>query len=154
MTALDDLPTGPIVKIAAGGFLLAALTQGRDLYCWGGHHPGRQQRLPALEGLTGEPAPVIVDLGEADDMVDTDLADVGVGDAHMIVLTADGAVCVTGSNANGQLGLGLDDTEADDSDGGSPWVRVTKGLPAEDSEQRVTAVYAGPRSSFIVVTTS
>ncbi|CAK7198921.1 hypothetical protein SEUCBS139899_001589 [Sporothrix eucalyptigena] len=89
VTALEDLPTGPIVKLAAGGYVLAALTRGRDLYCWGGY-PGRRPMV--LEDLTGEPSPIVV-LVTADEGNDkeADIADIGVGDGHMIVLTADGS---------------------------------------------------------------
>lgn len=144
--ALDDLPTGPIVKLAAGGHVLAAVTRGKDLYCWGGY-PGRRPVLP--EGVTGEPAPIIVTTATADSSTEeADVVDVGVGDGHMIVLAADGSVYVIGNNANGQLGLG----HGDDDDGSSnkmlsAWVKVS-GLPSG----QVTGVYAGARSSFIVVT--
>ncbi|CAK7220985.1 hypothetical protein SEUCBS140593_004419 [Sporothrix eucalyptigena] len=150
VTALEDLPTGPIVKLAAGGYVLAALTRGRDLYCWGGY-PGRRPMV--LEDLTGEPSPIVV-LVTADEGNDkeADIADIGVGDGHMIVLTADGSVCVIGSNANGQLGLGRKGKTANGPRTLSSWVKV-RDLPS-GKDQRVTSVYAGPRSSFVVVTES
>ncbi|CAK7275412.1 hypothetical protein SEPCBS119000_006680 [Sporothrix epigloea] len=151
VTALEDLPTGPIVKLAAGGYVLAALTKGHDLYCWGGY-PGQQSAV--LDGLTGEPVPVIVSVGatdrDADQIDEAEIVDVGVGENHMIVLTADGTVCGIGSNGNGQLGLGRERQSAMQSNVSTAWTKVS-GITSERGE-RVTGVYAGPRSSFIVVT--
>ncbi|KAL1901405.1 hypothetical protein Sste5346_001810 [Sporothrix stenoceras] len=158
VASLDDLPTGPIVKLAAGGHVLAAVTQGRDLYCWGGY-PGRR---PVLEGVTGEPTPIIIStVSPNGDDEEADIVNVGIGDGHMIVLAADGSVFVIGSNANGQLGLGFESVVDEDDDEGSQtseaktpsawvkvaWVKVNGLLP-----DQVTGVYAGPRSSFVVVT--
>ncbi|KIH94707.1 hypothetical protein SPBR_03792 [Sporothrix brasiliensis 5110] len=150
VTALDDLPTGPIVKLAAGGHVLAAVTQGRDLYCWGGY-PGRRPVL--LEGVTGEPTPIVVSATSADGYTeDVDVVDVGMGDGHMIVLATDGSVFVLGSNANGQLGIGHDSNDARrppvlEKKIVTTWVKVRSLPPGQ-----VTGVYAGPKSSFIVVT--
>ncbi|KAG6360094.1 hypothetical protein INS49_011150 [Diaporthe citri] len=80
--ALQDLPTGAISKIAAGGYMLAALTTGNDLYIWGGH-PGRKT-VPS--DTTDEPTPV--------DIEGNDIADVAVGETHIIVLTTNGDVLV------------------------------------------------------------
>lgn len=129
---LFDLPTGPITKLAAGGYVLAALTEGKDLYIWG--HAGRA----AAAGLTGlelsdEPEPVVID--------DHDIVDVGVGEAHVIVLTTSRDVFVIGSNGNGQLGLGRE-IKAVES-----WTKVS----IEKKEVEVVAVAAGPRNSFLVV---
>lgn len=129
VTALQDLPTGPIAKIAAGGYVLAALTTGDDLYVWGGH-PGRKA---VLADLTEEPAPVVV----GDEL---DVADMAAGDGHLIVLTTDGKVFVVGDNGNGQLGLPV---ELADS-----WRPVELNL-AEG--RKVVGVAAGPRNSFIIV---
>ena len=152
VTALDGLPTGLIVKLAGGGYVLAALTKGQDLYCWGAY-PGR--RSVVLQGLTSDPSPVVItavsDTADAtDDLVEeADIVDVGVGDEHMIVLTARNSVCVIGSNANGQLGLGREWENASGTDVSLSWIRVDNLSSGKGS--RVTAVYAGPRSSFVVV---
>lgn len=129
VTALQDLPTGPISKIAAGGYLLAALTTGNDLYIWGGH-PGRKT-VPA--GISDEPTPV--------DIEENDIADVAVGETHIIVLTTDGDVFVIGENGNGQLGLPSKSEES--------WRRVLLDL---QDDRRVVGVQAGPRNSFLLVT--
>lgn len=128
VTALQDLPTGPIAKIAAGGYMLAALTAGDDLYLWGGH-PGRKA---VLADVTDEPSPVV--LGE-----ELDVADVAVGEAHLIALTTDSKVYVVGDNGNGQLGLPVDSADS--------WAQVELNL----GEGRAFSVAAGPRNSFIVV---
>jgi alpha-tubulin suppressor-like RCC1 family protein len=120
-----------VVRLVAGGYVLAALTAGKDLYCWG--HAGRS---PILEDLPETPSPVVID--------EKDIVDVAVGCVHMLVLTADREVYVTGDNANGQLGLpGVKSTRT--------WTRVDLGsvLAAEDGV--VTGVVAGPRNSFLIV---
>lgn len=128
VTALQDLPTGPISKIAAGGYMLAALTTGNDLYIWGGH-PGRKT-VP--EDISDEPTPV--------DIEENDIADVAVGETHIIVLTTNGEVFVIGENGNGQLGL---PSKSEDS-----WTRVSPGLR---DGRRVVGVQAGARNSFLLV---
>lgn len=128
VTALEGLPTGPITKIAAGGYLLAALTSGNDLYCWGGH-PAR--RSP-IEGVGCDPEPVTVD--------EQDIVYIGVGNSHAIALTSQGEVFVTGENTNGQLGLDIAST--------SSWTRVDLGL---GQGRTPVGVYAGPLSSLILV---
>ncbi|KAK4098272.1 RCC1/BLIP-II [Parathielavia hyrcaniae] len=130
VTDLDDLPTGPITKLAAGGYILAALTAGNDLYCWG--HAGRS---PILDDLSDTPSPVVID--------DKDVIDVAVGEAHMLVLTSDREVYVIGENNNGQLGLpGVPSTKT--------WTRIDLSAVLT-SGQTVTGVAAGPRNSFLIV---
>ncbi|KAK3293476.1 regulator of chromosome condensation 1/beta-lactamase-inhibitor protein II [Chaetomium fimeti] len=126
---LDDLPTGPITKIAAGGYVLAALTAGNDLYCWG--HAGRSTML---DDLSDDPNPVVID--------DKDILDVAVGESHMLVLTTDAEVYVVGDNTNGQLGLpGTDSTTS--------WTRIDLASVLGAGET-VTGVVAGPRNSFLI----
>lgn len=128
VTALKDLPTGPISKISAGGYVLAAVTTGNDLYIWGGH-PGRKT-VPA--DISDEPTPV--------DIEENDIADVAVGESHIIVLTTNGDVFVIGENGNGQLGL---PSKLEES-----WRRVP--LDLKDG-RRVVGVQAGTRNSFLLV---
>lgn len=128
VAALRDLPTGPVVKVAAGGYVLTALTSGNDLYLWGGH-PGRKA---ILAGVGDEPTPV--------DMDGRDIADVAVGESHLVVLATDGDVFVIGDNANGQLGLPDKSVES--------WTRVE--LDLQDG-RRAVGVAAGPQNSFIMV---
>ncbi|KUI57734.1 Regulator of chromosome condensation [Cytospora mali] len=128
VTALQDLPTGPVSKIAAGGYMLAALTSGDDLYLWGGH-PGRKA---ILADVADEPTPI--------DMDGRDIVDVAVGESHLVVLTTEGEVFVVGDNGNGQLGLPGKSVES--------WTRVELNL---QDERRAVGVAAGPRNSFIIV---
>lgn len=130
VAALQDLPTGPITKIAAGGYMLATLTAGNDLYLWGGH-PGKKT-VPA--DITDEPTPVVID--------EKDIADVAVGEAHFIVLTTTGSVYVIGDNGNGQVGLPASSLDS--------WSQVDLKL---QGGRRAVGVAAGPRNSFIVVKT-
>lgn len=128
VTALQDLPTGPIWKIAAGGYTLAALTTGNDLYLWGGH-PGRKT-VPA--DVSDEPVPVVIE--------DQDIADVAVGEAHLVVLTTEGTIFVIGHNRNGQLGLPIESTDS--------WKQVDLDLK---HGRRAVGVATGPRNSFIII---
>lgn len=114
--------------MAAGGYLLSALTAGLDLYVWGGH-PGRRA---LLAGVGDEPVPVDID--------GRDIADVAVGESHVVVLAAGGDVFVIGDNASGQLGLPDKSVES--------WTRV--GLDLQDG-QRAVGVAAGPKNTFIMV---
>ncbi|KAK1826303.1 regulator of chromosome condensation 1/beta-lactamase-inhibitor protein II [Podospora conica] len=132
---LLDLPTGPVVKIdsSSSGYVLAALTAGGDLYVWG--HAGRAEAagLGGME-VTGDVTPVVVD--------DHDVADVAVGEGHVVVLTTTGEVFGIGSNGNGQLGLG------EEVEGTEAWTRIGEEVPAG---KEVVGVVAGPRSTFLLV---
>ncbi|KAK8039235.1 hypothetical protein PG993_007646 [Apiospora rasikravindrae] len=125
---LEDLPTGKVQKLAAAGYLLMALTEGNDLYAWGGH-PG----LPGfLDDISASPSPVVIE--------DHDVADCAVGQSHAVVLTVSGEVYTAGANGNGQLGI---TTETD-----SPWSRVPFS-PGPD--RTILSVACGPRNSFMIV---
>lgn len=93
VTDLMELPTGKITKIAAGGYLVMALTEGNDLYAWGGH-PGV---LAMFDGLSESPTPV--------DVEDNDVVAFSVGSSHACLLSKDGHLFTIGDNTNGQLGL-------------------------------------------------
>ena len=133
---LMNLPTGPIVKLAGGGYVLAALTAGNDLYCWG--HPGRAAvaNLSGL-GVTDTPAPIVID--------DHDIADIAVGESHLVALTTTGDVFVIGSNSNGQLGLGSPVEVAE------TWTRLSSLDGALSADRKVKGVAAGPRNSFLII---
>ncbi|KAL9636997.1 MAG: hypothetical protein Q9164_002485 [Protoblastenia rupestris] len=92
----------PIRKIAANGWLGAALSMDRDVYIWGGR-AGDHDRLSAL------PDPGASE-GEEVKLVDidggVDIADIAIGMGHLVALTTDGEVWVCGDGERGQLGLG------------------------------------------------
>ncbi|KAJ4313817.1 hypothetical protein N0V84_009221 [Fusarium piperis] len=125
----------PIKKVVAGGYTLAALTEGGGLYLWGMQSPGSQSRHQAFTDLSGIPNYVEVD-GEKD------VQDIALGESHAIALTTDGCVYVVGDNTNGQLGLGSDSKGPVES-----WLKMTFTPP---TDWEIVGVEAGPRSSFIV----
>ncbi|RSL47644.1 hypothetical protein CEP53_009856 [Fusarium sp. AF-6] len=125
----------PIKKVAAGGYTLAALTEGGGLYLWGMQSPGSQSRHQAFADLSGIPNYVEVD-GEKD------VQDIALGESHAIALTTDGCVYIVGDNTNGQLGLGTDPSGPVKS-----WAKVPFNTL---SGWEIVGVEAGPRSSFIV----
>ncbi|KAK4228032.1 regulator of chromosome condensation 1/beta-lactamase-inhibitor protein II [Podospora fimiseda] len=136
---LLDLPTGPITKIAAGGYTLAALTAGNDLYLWG--DAGRTPALSELN-LSDCPEPVIIGDDEG-----KDIADVAVGHFHIIVLTTDGEVYVIGDNSIGQLGIpGVDSVKT--------WTRVSIDFGEQQGALSIRGVEAGPRTSFLILSES
>ncbi|KAK8094549.1 regulator of chromosome condensation 1/beta-lactamase-inhibitor protein II [Apiospora hydei] len=125
---LEGLPTGKVKKLAAAGYLLMALTEGNDLYAWGGR-PG----LPGfLDDISASPSPVVIE--------DHDVADCAIGQSHAVVLTMSGEVYTAGANGNGQLGI---TTETD-----SPWSRVPF---SPGSDATILSVACGPRNSFMIV---
>lgn len=136
---VTDLPglDGPIRHIAAGGYTVAALTEGGSLYVWGTSTAGTHRRQQAFSTLSGVPSYVEVD-GEKD------VRNVAVGESHAIALTADGCLYVIGGNENGQLGLGRGFKGRAET-----WTKLVFLPPAGFV---VTGVAAGPRASFIITT--
>ncbi|KAK4460617.1 E3 ubiquitin-protein ligase HERC2 [Cladorrhinum samala] len=130
---LLDLPTGPVTSIAAGGYTLAALTMGNDLYLWG--DSGRSAALSELK-LSSRPEPAVIGNEEG-----KDVASVAVGNSHLVVLTTDGEVYAIGDNTNGQLGISGEASARF-------WTRVSINLP---DKRAITAVEAGPKNSFLLV---
>ncbi|KAH7040108.1 regulator of chromosome condensation 1/beta-lactamase-inhibitor protein II [Microdochium trichocladiopsis] len=129
---LVDLPTGPIRKIAAGGYILLAVTEGNDLYAWGGH-PGWSTLIHEISET-----PMAVDIDGQD------IVDCGVGDQHAIALTSNGRLYVTGDNTNGQLGIPRAKKI-------QSWEEVSLSLREHGT---ITGVRAGGRTSFILVKSS
>ncbi|PHH55388.1 Regulator of chromosome condensation [Ceratocystis fimbriata CBS 114723] len=129
VAALDDLPTGRIKKVDAGGYTLAALTEGGDVYSWGGR-PGQK---PYIEDLWAEPMPLDLD---------SDVLDIALGNSHIVILTTAGEVMGRGCNRNGQLGRKPDDSMWLDD-----WTKLDIGLNASE---KPISVNAGPYTSFVV----
>ncbi|CAJ2511601.1 Uu.00g072260.m01.CDS01 [Anthostomella pinea] len=124
---LEGLPSGKITRIAAAGYIVLALTEGNDLYAWGGH-PGRRA---IVEGLSESPMPIVVE--------ECDILDCSVGESHVIVLTTNGDAYLIGDNTNGQLGLPIDKA--------TTWMKLSA---IQEEGHPVVAVRAGQRSSFIL----
>ncbi|KAF4342996.1 e3 ubiquitin ligase HERC6 [Fusarium beomiforme] len=125
----------PIKKIDAGGYTVAALTKSGGLYLWGMVTPGSQSRHNAFPDVSELPNYFEVD-------GDEDVQDIGIGESHAIALTTDGCIYVLGANTNGQIGLGKKKKD--------PVVSWSKLDFTPPQGWKVTAVEAGPRSSFIV----
>ncbi|KAM5350474.1 hypothetical protein ACJ41O_006979 [Fusarium nematophilum] len=135
---LSDLGE-PVKKVAAGGYAVAALTEGGGLYLWGAQSTGSQGGHQAFGDLSGIPNYVEVD-------GDKDVQDVALGESHAIALTADGCLYVVGDNTNGQLGLDKDFKGPVES-----WLKIDFQVP---QGWETVGVEAGPRSSFIVTAKS
>lgn len=129
VTDLIELPTGKITKIAAGGYLVMALTEGNDLYAWGGH-PGH---AAMFAGLSETPEPVDAD--------DNDVVDFSVGSNHAVILSKDGHLFAIGENTNGQLGLPQQDKL-------QSWTRTPF---ATEPSKAIVSVTCGPRTTLVVV---
>lgn len=124
-----------IDKIAAGGWIGAAVSEDRDLYVWGGQ-AGAAKRLNALPKFSDGEEVRLVDINGGVDVVD-----VGVGSEHIIALTGDGEVWVTGEGDCGQLGTGKINFE-------EGWVRVRGDWEANG---RVIGVGCGVWCSWVLV---
>ena len=113
----------------------AAVSEDRDLYVWGGQ-AGAAKRLNALPKFSDGEEVRLVDINGGVDVVD-----VGVGSEHIIALTGDGEVWVTGEGDCGQLGTGTTNFEED-------WVRVRGDWEANG---RVVGVGGGVWCSWVLV---
>ncbi|KAK0747634.1 regulator of chromosome condensation 1/beta-lactamase-inhibitor protein II [Apiosordaria backusii] len=140
---LLSLPTGPIVKISScsSGYLLAALTAGNDLYIWG--HASRCASW--FPNVPHRPEPVLIGSDDG-----KDIADVAVGQSHIIVLTTDNEIWGRGDNSSGQLGLGRNVKMTKE------WTRLKLDCGEDDNDdekkrERIKGVWAGERNSFVIV---
>ena len=108
--------------------MTAALTDGNDLYCWG----GRPGQASVLEELSDSPTSI--------DIEGQDVLDIAVGENHMIALTIDRRVFIVGASLNGQLGMQIEELRT--------WKEII--LPLAEGQQ-VTSVHAGYKNSFVLV---
>ncbi|TQS34779.1 hypothetical protein Golomagni_04827 [Golovinomyces magnicellulatus] len=125
--SLSYLPTGPIKKISSGGYITAALTNGNDMYVWGGH-PGQPG---ILDSLASDPMPINIE--------GADIIDIAVGFDHILALTLDGRLYTIGFGDHGQLGVS--------SKQQCQWKEVML-FPIKG--QHIIKVYAGYKTSFVV----
>lgn len=137
-SAIPFLGGIPIDKVAAGGWLGAAVSRDRDLYIWGGR-AGEERKLKALPADYSDGQTVrLVDIDGGVDVVD-----VGVGSGHVVALTAEGEVWAAGDGECGQLGAGGRRFEED-------WVRVRGDW---EGKGKVVGLGCGVWCSWIVVDT-
>lgn len=136
----DDGREPQVQKIAAGGWLAAALTEG-DCYVWGGRLGERERSIGQSEwGGDGEEELhrfVDVEGGRAD------VVDVAVGGGSVLVLTKTGKVWGWGDGRWGQLG-----TKGDKSGWVQGWVEVGGW---EDEGKEVVGVECGVWNSFVII---
>ena len=125
----------PIRKIAAGGWLAAALSEDKDLYIWGGQ-ASEAQKISALPDLAAEEEVKLVDIDGGVDVID-----VGVGSGHIVALTQKGDLWTIGEGAYGQLGTGHKNFEEN-------WVKIEGEWEANG---RIKEVGCGIWSSWITV---
>ncbi|KAJ9645903.1 hypothetical protein H2201_006023 [Coniosporium apollinis] len=152
----------PIAKVAASGWICAALSKERDLYIWGLGTPGSEGRKIEVLNNVSPSSPHSKESGILYDLVEEhstdsaeqdedvtlvelesglDVIDVGVGAGHVIVCAEGGRIFTVGDNDNGQLGLGKDARSFY-----RDWTEV-KGFRGKSVE----SVTCGPRSSFVLV---
>ncbi len=136
-SAIPFLGGIPIGKIAAGGWIGAAVSQDRDLYLWGGR-VGKDKRILALPEPSDDETVRLVDIQGG-----VDILDVGVGSGHVIALTAKGEVWAVGDGECGQLGTGERRFEED-------WVKVRGEW---EGKGKVVGLGCGVWCSWIVVET-
>ncbi|RKF76327.1 putative serine threonine-protein kinase nek9 [Golovinomyces cichoracearum] len=125
--SLSYLPTGPIKKISSGGYMTAALTEGNDLYVWGGH-PGQPG---ILDSLASDPMPINIE--------GADIIDIAVGFDHILALTLERRLYTIGFGHHGQLGV--------NSKQQCQWKEV---MLFPKKGQHIIKVYAGYKTSFVV----
>ena len=128
-------------RIDSGTFWFAALSESKDVYTWGSGRPGQSLGMQAiLPRSSALPEPVDFRSGELDNV-----AAVGAGGGHMLVLTQDGKVFGTGDNGNSQLGF----VDADKEEHAAEWRRLQDVWAEEGST--VVDVKCGDLTSFVVV---
>ena len=135
--AIPSLGGIPIEKVAAGGWIGAAMSQDRDLYVWGGR-AGEEKKIKALPDLSDDEPVRLVDINGG-----VDVLDVGVGSGHIVALTTEGEVWAAGDGECGQLGTGGRRFEED-------WVRIRGDW---EDRGKVVGVGCGFWCSWVVVDT-
>lgn len=101
------------------------MTSANDVYFWG--RAGEPKDL-----FTGSPTPL--------DLDGQDIVDVSVGFNHMVVLTSDRTVFLTGEGGNGQLGLDVKRTV--------DWKQLSFTLK---DRERIAGVHAGYKNTFLLI---
>ncbi|PQE29656.1 regulator of chromosome condensation (RCC1) protein [Rutstroemia sp. NJR-2017a BBW] len=139
----STLPESQIVKLSSGGPLSGFLTSSKDLYIWGSNpHPFIPELNPSSPSYIDPDeenpfAPVPIDIEGKD------VADVAIGENHVLVLTTDGMVYGIGECGNGQLGFGEERGRCEE------WRVLDVGF--EKKGKRCVGVGAGYKCSFVLV---
>lgn len=128
-----------IAKIAAGGWISAALAEDGSLYVWGTTSPGSKVKIKALHDDDGGEI-VLVQVACDASGAPLDVLDVGVGDDHIAVVAEGHRLFVVGENRNGQLGLSNDVASEE-------WREILQ-------PGGFRAVWCGPLSTFALVHTT
>ncbi|MBN9612193.1 MAG: putative Ig domain-containing protein, partial [Actinobacteria bacterium] len=130
-----------IVKIAAGGEHVIAITENNQVYTWGDNSGGQlgnnsTTERPTAVNITG--SFMSIPGGGA-------LAGISAGASHSLALTTSGAVIAWGDNSYGQLGRGGTTTE---------YVpRQVFDYPAVSDGAPISSITAGDYSSFVTTST-
>lgn len=125
-----------IVKISAGSWMIAALSEDGAVYLWGIGTPGKNTCIKTLRDVDSSEV-ALVDIWDNEKEDPLDIVDVAVGDGHVVVVVESGRIFGIGENGNGQLGLGDGRCFMED------WVET-----AMDAGQRWTAVHAGAKCTL------
>jgi hypothetical protein len=126
---IESVQCGPGV-----GWLASALSEDGALYLWGTTMPGEDGAIECLrEAGPGEVA--LVEILPDPDAEPADIVSAAIGRNHVAVVTDAGHLFVVGDNGNGQLGLGKEQSFAEE------WTRA----PSLDNLSRVVS---GPKSTF------
>ncbi|KAF2839624.1 RCC1/BLIP-II [Patellaria atrata CBS 101060] len=136
---VDGLDGIPIRKIAAGAWIMGAVSKDRDAYLWGMARPGQGDKIDALcrsdDELIEEDVK-LVNIGEG-----LDILDLAIGDGHVVILTQGGRIFVAGDSNNGQLGLGHSQRHFIPT-----WTEVELFQSLE-----VISIHAGDKTSFAII---
>lgn len=134
-----------VSKVAAGGWMNAALTEDRAAYVWGAGMPGTDKTIKLLqEAGAGEVALVSISSSRDGDVEPLDIMDVGVGDNHIAIVTDGGRLFIVGNNKNGQLGLSSDEA----------WVDEWTDAPRVANKSNFRGIVCGPQATFASVATT
>ncbi|KAF2718459.1 RCC1/BLIP-II, partial [Polychaeton citri CBS 116435] len=100
---VDALGGVKIAKIAMGGWMSAAVSEEQSAYIWGSGMPGAGLSIRIKDYSVSEVA--MIELPGEEVGSPFDVADVGVGEGHIVVLVKGGRAFGVGNNENAQLGL-------------------------------------------------
>ena len=142
-TIVRPLGGVPISKISTGGWITAALSRDKGLYIYGGRPPGEKAWMKCLPLLNNGEQVSLVNLED-----DADIHDIGIGDGHVVALTATGGVWGIGQNNTGQLGMGKWALGKPIAGFHEDWVKI--GGEQVWGKGNVVGVWAGENGTFVL----